>query len=97
MARCVHAPYLLPRVIDAGALCCRAACEWLRHTAAARNSDDACEVFGLHGTGGLVGNALTPVFAATAFGGTQAVASVPKQARLKCPHAASTSSPVSAR
>ena len=65
-----------------GALACRAACAWLRKTAAARGSDDACEVFGLHGTGGIVGNALTAIFAATSFGGTREVPNVAAQFAL---------------
>ena len=66
----------------AGAVCCRAACAWLRATAAARGSDDACEVFGLHGTGGILGNALTAIFAATQLGGTRVVANIPAQFAL---------------
>ena len=64
------------------AVACRAACAWLRATAAKRNSDDVCEVFGLHGTGGIVGNALTAIFAATSFGGTEVVANIPAQFAL---------------
>lgn len=66
----------------AGAVCCRAACAWLRATAVARGSDDACEVFGLHGTGGILGNALTAVFAASQLGGTRVVANIPTQFAL---------------
>jgi Amt family ammonium transporter len=66
----------------AGAVCCRAACAWLRATAVARGSDDACEVFGLHGTGGILGNALTAVFAASQLGGTRVVANIPAQFAL---------------
>ena len=65
-----------------GAVVCRAACAWLRKTAVARGSDDACEVFGLHGTGGILGNAMTAIFAATTFGGTRVVVSVPAQFML---------------
>ena len=64
------------------AVACRAACAWLRKTAHARSSDDACEVFGLHGTGGILGNALTAVFAATTFGGTREVHNVLAQFAL---------------
>ena len=66
----------------AAAVACRAACAWLRKTARARGSDDACEVFGLHGTGGILGNALTAIFAATTFGGTRAVPNVLAQFAL---------------
>jgi Amt family ammonium transporter len=66
----------------AGALCCRTACGALRATAAARGVDDVCEVFGIHGTGGIVGNALTAIFAATTLGGTRVVASIPAQFAL---------------
>ena len=64
------------------AVACRAACAWLRKTAHARGSDDACEVFGLHGTGGILGNALTAIFAATQFGGTREVPNVLAQLAL---------------
>ena len=64
------------------AVACRAACAWLRKTAHARGSDDACEVFGLHGTGGILGNALTAIFAATTFGGTREVPNVLAQFAL---------------
>lgn len=64
------------------AAACRAACAWLRSTAVARGSDDACEVFGVHGVGGLVGNTLTAVFASTALGGTLVVPSIGKQVAL---------------
>ena len=62
----------LPGAVAIGAitaLCCRAAMEWMRAT----RVDDACEVFGLHGTGGIVGNALTALFAATQLGGSQVI------------------------
>jgi Amt family ammonium transporter len=65
-----------------GALVCRAACGALRATAAARGVDDACEVFGIHGTGGILGNALTAIFAATTLGGTRVVANIPAQFAL---------------
>ncbi len=65
-----------------GAACCRAACGWLRATAVERGTDDVTEVFGLHGTGGIVGNALTAIFAATTFGGRQVVANIPAQFAL---------------
>ena len=40
--------------------------------------DDALDVWGVHGVGGLLGNELTAIFGTTAFGGTEAVASVTK-------------------
>ena len=40
--------------------------------------DDALDVWGVHGVGGLLGNELTAIFGTTAFGGTEAVASVSK-------------------
>lgn len=40
--------------------------------------DDALDVWGVHGVGGLLGNELTAIFGATQFGGTEIVASVPK-------------------
>lgn len=57
------------------AICCRAAIDYMRTT----GIDDACDVFGLHGTGGIVGNALTAIFASTQLGGTQLVTNLGAQ------------------
>ena len=57
------------------AVVCRWSCLTLKHKL---GYDDALDVWGVHGMGGLLGNELTAIFGTTAFGGTEAVASVSK-------------------
>ena len=56
-----------------------AICRWASTTMKEKlGYDDALDVWGVHGMGGLLGNELTAIFGATQFGGTEIVASVPK-------------------
>ena len=57
------------------AVICRFSCLVVKRTF---GYDDALDVWGVHGVGGLLGNELTAIFGTTAFGGTEAVASVSK-------------------
>lgn len=77
------APWAAVLMGAAGATACRAAVAALRAASAAgRVPDDACEVFAVHGTGGLVGNSLTALFAAQQLGGTVVVPNLAAQFAL---------------
>jgi Amt family ammonium transporter len=52
----------------ASGICCYWGATWLKRTC---GYDDALDVFGIHGIGGIVGALLTGVFAAEAIGGTK--------------------------